>query len=94
MGKERTRKEWEKRGEGEGGRAELEKGDVSEESRQHQEDLIKAGEDTGALVMGRTAMGTEPQNWARKIISNIGQLNEVVRAVKINSGGKVIHFFI
>lgn len=42
--------------------------------------------------MGRTAIGTEPQNWARKIISNIGQLNEVVRAVKINSGGKVIHF--
>lgn len=38
--------------------AEIEEGEVSEESRQHQEDLIKAGEDTGALVVGRTA-------WAR-----------------------------
>lgn len=35
--------------------AEIEEGEVSEESRQHQEDLIKAGEDTGALVVGRTA---------------------------------------
>ena len=37
-------------------------------------------------------MGTEPQNQARKIILNISQLSEKLRAVKINSGGKVIHF--